>query len=152
MKYKNTRTINLKVVPSSKTNWTRQTNEYINWNRKMAHYLFPILGIMIKGNHETHTLDKLLILLSMFYLPSSTPHPEPTVIHWSYIRHNSVRVIVLNSPFNNISVISWRSVLLMEEIGVPGENHRPVASRWQTLSHNVVLSTPRHERDSNSQL
>jgi hypothetical protein len=28
----------------------------------------------------------------------------------------------------------------------------PVASHWQTLSHNVVSSTPRHERDSNSQL
>jgi hypothetical protein len=26
----------------------------------------------------------------------------------------------------------------MEETGVPGENHRPVASHWQTLSHNVV--------------
>jgi len=25
---------------------------------------------------------------------------------------------------------------------VPGENHRPVASRWPTLSHNVVLNTP----------
>jgi hypothetical protein len=25
---------------------------------------------------------------------------------------------------------------------VHGENHRPVASHWQTLSHNVVLSTP----------
>jgi hypothetical protein len=25
--------------------------------------------------------------------------------------------------FNNISVISWRSVLLVEEIGVPRENH-----------------------------
>ena len=39
---------------------------------------------------------------------------------------------------NNISVISWRSVLLVEEIRVPGENHRPAASHWQTLSHNVV--------------
>jgi hypothetical protein len=38
------------------------------------------------------------------------------------------------------------------ETGVSGENHRPVASRCQTLSHNVVSSTPRHERDSNSQL
>ena len=27
------------------------------------------------------------------------------------------------------------------------ENHRPVASHSQTSSHNVVLSTPRHERD-----
>ena len=30
--------------------------------------------------------------------------------------------------FNNISVISWRSVLFDEDIGVPGESHRPVAS------------------------
>jgi hypothetical protein len=30
-------------------------------------------------------------------------------------------------PFNNISAISWRPVLVMEEAGVPGENHRPWA-------------------------
>jgi hypothetical protein len=29
---------------------------------------------------------------------------------------------------NNISVIAWRSALLVEEIGVSGENHRPPAS------------------------
>ena len=54
-----------------------------------------------------------------------------------------VRVMAFNAIFNNISVILWWSVLLMEETGVPRENHRPVASRWQTLSHNVVSSTPR---------
>ena len=51
--------------------------------------------------------------------------------------------MVFNATFNNISAISWRSVLLMRVTGVPGENHRPVASHWQTLSHNVVSSTPR---------
>jgi hypothetical protein len=61
------------------------------------------------------------------------------------------RFMVLNATFNNISAISWRSVLLVEETGVPGENHRPDPSHLQTLSHNVVLSTPRHERGSNSQ-
>ena len=45
---------------------------------------------------------------------------------------------MFNATFNNISAISWQSVLLVEELGVPGENHRPVASHWQTLSHNVV--------------
>jgi hypothetical protein len=55
--------------------------------------------------------------------------------------------MVFNAAFNNISVISWRSVLLMEETGVPGKNHWPTTSHWQTLSHNVVLSTPRHEWD-----
>ena len=33
--------------------------------------------------------------------------------------------MVFNTTFNNISVISWRSVLLVKETGVPGENHRP---------------------------
>jgi hypothetical protein len=36
--------------------------------------------------------------------------------------------MVFNATFNNVSVISWRSVLLVEETGGPGENHRPVAS------------------------
>ena len=31
--------------------------------------------------------------------------------------------MVFNATFNNISVISWWSVLLVEETGVPGENH-----------------------------
>ena len=34
-------------------------------------------------------------------------------------------LMVFNATFNNISVISWRSVLLVEETG---ENHRPVTS------------------------
>ena len=45
---------------------------------------------------------------------------------------------------NNISVIYlggqfywWR------KLGVPRENHRPTASHWQTLSHNIVSSTSR---------
>jgi len=47
--------------------------------------------------------------------------------------------MVLKDTFNNISVISWRSVLLVEEIRGPGENHWTVARHWQTLSsHNVV--------------
>ena len=54
--------------------------------------------------------------------------------------------MVFNATFNIISVISWRSVLLMEETGVPGENHRPVANHWQTWSLNVVFSTHRLSR------
>ena len=32
--------------------------------------------------------------------------------------------MVFNTTFNNISVISWLSVLLVEKTGVLGENHR----------------------------
>ena len=35
---------------------------------------------------------------------------------------NRVRVIVFNTTFNNISVISLWSVLLVEDTRVPGEN------------------------------
>jgi hypothetical protein len=40
--------------------------------------------------------------------------------------------MVINATFNNISVISWQSVLLVEETG---ENHRPATS------HSVYLFT-----------
>ena len=39
--------------------------------------------------------------------------------------------MVFNATLNNISVILWWSVLLVEETGVPGENHRPVPSQAQ---------------------
>jgi hypothetical protein len=38
-------------------------------------------------------------------------------------KFNMLRVMVFNATFNNVSVISWWSVLLVEEIGVPEENH-----------------------------
>jgi hypothetical protein len=37
-------------------------------------------------------------------------------------------LLVFHATFDNISAISWRSVLLVKETGVLGENHRPVAS------------------------
>ena len=39
--------------------------------------------------------------------------------------------MVFKATFNNISVISWRAVFLVEETGVPGENHRPVTSHYK---------------------
>ena len=60
--------------------------------------------------------------------------------------------MVLNATFNNFSVTSWLSVLLVEETGVPGENHQPAANHRQNLSHIVALSRPYNERESNSQL
>ena len=82
-----------------------------------------------------------------------------------------VRVVLLNATFNNISVVSWRSGLLVEEtrettdlppvIDKPEKpptcrqsltnrrNHRPAASHWQTLSHKVASSTTRHVCDMN---
>ena len=41
---------------------------------------------------------------------------------------------MFNTTFSNISAISWRPVLVLEEAGVPEENHRLWASNWSTLS------------------
>jgi uncharacterized DUF497 family protein len=38
-------------------------------------------------------------------------------------KDKQVMVMVFNATFNNISVISWRSVLLVEETEIPRENH-----------------------------
>jgi len=51
--------------------------------------------------------------------------------------------MVFNATFNNISVLSRRSVLLVAETRILKENHQPSAGHWQIWSHNVVSSTPR---------
>jgi len=68
-----------------------------------------------------------------------------------------VRVVVFNATFNNISVISWRSVLLVEEIGVPGENlfgkkyqRCSFSTEAYLLLQKTILRTPtRHQFDIN---
>ena len=55
--------------------------------------------------------------------------------------------MVFNATFNIISVISLWSVLLVEKTGVPGENQLFSKNYWLTLSHNVVSSISRNERD-----
>jgi hypothetical protein len=41
--------------------------------------------------------------------------------------------MVFNATFNNISVISWRSVLLVVETVGPGENHRPLKEKSSSV-------------------
>ena len=53
---------------------------------------------------------------------------DTKILHRHSVKKKTVRIMVFNITFNNISVISWQSVLLVEETGVPGENHRPAAS------------------------
>jgi hypothetical protein len=48
---------------------------------------------------------------------------QSNIVHFNGL----VWFMVFNDTFNKISVISWWSVLLVEETGVPGENNRPAA-------------------------
>ena len=54
------------------------------------------------------------------------PGLHPSILTIVYL----IYFIVFKATINNISAISWRPVLLVEEAGVPGENHRPWTKNW----------------------
>jgi hypothetical protein len=86
------------------------------------------------GDHLASTWNQDLRIYAMFIAKDANTVSCVVI----FITH---RVSVFNTIFNNISAISWRSVLLVEKNRVPGENHRPVASHWQTLSHSYIEYT-----------
>jgi len=96
------------------------------------------MGIL---SYDRSELNKQYFLKLSIHQPCKIKIEMARYFFWEYCFYDfnqSVCLMVFNATFNNISVISWRSVLLVEETGGPWENHWPVASHWQTLSHNVV--------------
>ena len=78
-----------------------------------------IFLMSVKGLRTNTTETHVVLLLCLFDIVG--------LYNWNYWL---IDFIVLNATFNNISAISWRPVLVVEEAGVPGENHRPWASNW----------------------
>ena len=76
----------------------------------------------------------LLIWFGKFCL--STGHLPPLLTSCCSLRAAARTdwFIVFNATFSNISAISWRPVLVVEEAGVPRENHWPWAKQLVTLS------------------
>ena len=70
------------------------------------------------------------IMISNLYRIMTTMKVETDNYVSIEVRPVGLRVMIMlfNATFNNISVISWRSVLLVEETGEPGENRRPTES------------------------
>ena len=64
-------------------------------------------------------------------------------LYYGENKFNRGEVVVFNATFNNISVIKWPSVLLVEETRIHWKNHRQAWSHWQVLSHNFISGTPR---------
>ena len=101
------------------------------WSSTKKNYLH-----LIKNNFSpwsswtiSHLFKNNYSLLTIIHLWVLKPWME-------FKRVRVIRVMVFNTTFKNISVLS------VEETGIPGENHGPVANYWQTLSHNVDSSTP----------
>ena len=72
----------------------------------------------LKGKISTVNINILPLVegVTVDYHKKNKYHPR---------RSSGGRGMVLNATFNNISVISWRSVVLVEETGVPSESHLP---------------------------
>jgi hypothetical protein len=104
----------------------KHTYIVVSNNNRYKSYLFALLSIECKWITRNSQKWKCM-------------HVESNIFS---LLNCGINRVVINAIFNNISVISWRWVLMVEETIVPGENHRFVASHWQTLSHNVVSSRP----------
>jgi hypothetical protein len=90
----------------------------IYWSGK-----FTTQSFIWKLKNSTHFSSIYLYIGS-----APSPYWQTFCCHDLYIYW--VKIMVFNVTFNNISVISWRSILLVEETG---ENHRLVVNHWQTI-------------------
>ena len=106
-------------------------------------------------NHyrEERTFEPSLIWLNTIELANYKHRPSLSEISafystnwilyiWSncpYFWHCYVMLRVFYATWNTISIISWQSVLLMEnETGLPSENHGPVTNHYQTLTQSCI--------------
>ena len=145
---------------------------YIEWStaRRRVSYsrILNLLMSILIGKHIPKkrsefvqidkTIDEFMIFFSTIHIVALSicaGHAFLNIVTWiistKWIKHvilGLVLFVVFQHYFSYIVAVS----LLLEETEVPGENHQPVASHWQTLSHNVVLNTPRNDQGSNSQL
>ena len=80
---------------------------------------FPNQSVQLEGKPIKKSFSALLIINKRFINKPTTS----AFVVW---------FMVFSTTFNNISAISWRSVLLLEDTGVPREYHRPVASHRKT--------------------
>ena len=81
----------------------------------------------------------MYVYLNYYHTPSQhiiTHWVNTLSQYWKYHNRNSrywfhfISFLMFNTTFSNISAILWRPVLVVEEAGVPGENHWSWASNW----------------------
>ena len=76
---------------------------------------------MIKITTTILNFQKICLFVCLMVLTYSPSLMNNIVMY--IVLFNIICLFVFNATFNNISIISWRSVLLAEETRGPGENH-----------------------------
>ena len=90
-------------------------------------YLRICLSVML--NNLSCSFTSISFLINLLYIMNQLNFVMPTTKVTKVI-FDLIDFLCFNATFNNISAISWRPVLMVEEARVPGENHRPWASNW----------------------
>ena len=82
-----------------------------------CHALFPVSWQL-----KIKTFSIVIVIKICLSLSNRKDNLTPMLM-FIVVKLIRVMVMVFNATFNNISVISWQLVLLLEETGVHGENH-----------------------------
>jgi hypothetical protein len=95
--------------------------------------IFFVVDSFVKDPDNNLTTAKLKLAKAVLYLLQFSNYAVNFYIFKIFyklykVKRARVRVMVFNPTLNNIAAISWRSVLLVEETGLPGESHRPPAN------------------------
>ena len=115
--------------------WNRSIfKPVLNWLNIYRHQ-FPIKTLLSELTSLISNKIKQMLLHNGSEM-ISRPRSHSWIIGWVY---------GVNATFNNISVISWRLVLLVEETGGPGENHQQTTNLSQVshkLHHIMLYPSP----------
>ena len=107
---------------------------YVTNNKQQLLISNSLLRLVAGGNQQQSATVGCWwsVVIQAVSLKYPSPLPFLLVITTSVYRIGLIVWWCL-TPLSTISVISWRSILLVEETVWPGENHRPVTSHWQNF-------------------
>ena len=88
--------------------------------------------LSITGSQSSQLVNYQLLLV-VFYISEDyvliSKHQSHIYVMLSVLNEILGWLMVVNATLNNISVTSGQSILLVDETGVPGEDHRSVAGQ-----------------------
>jgi hypothetical protein len=129
-------------------------------NKINCHDITEIL-LKVALNIIKPTKPTCLLLLFIGYFINTPARLKDVTYHMSILKYRCILTqffLYSIDPYYYGPPAAWHCyIVAVNFIGGGNQSTRrkaptvPAASHWQTLSHNVVSSTPRHERDLNSQ-